>query len=414
MPLTTHIAPVVVTMTGGPPIRDGAIAVDGDRIAAVGPAEEVAERHPGARVRRWDGILTPGLVNAHTHLQYTDFAHLASSGLPFPEWLAAMNRERADYTEARWQESARRGVHLMLRSGTTAVADVVTDPCVLTPVDRSGIRGISYLEVISDTPRWRRERRAKLLAVLETPLSRTLGVSPHTPYTVGTAAFVDAVAIARARGLRIHPHLAESAHETEFVRDGTGPLAELNRVVGFAHELLATGSGSTPTAYLDSIDALGADVHVAHGVHLDAADRAVLRKRGTAVALCVRSNKILDAGEPPVADYLAEGSPIALGTDSPASSPSLDLWEEAAAVRELALRQGYTATDLDARLVEAATVGGAAAMGLSGAGTLAQGNRADFAVFAVPVDGDPYTALVTEGGGRCIGTVLGGRMVHRR
>ncbi|UGQ14721.1 amidohydrolase family protein [Yinghuangia sp. ASG 101] len=414
MPLTTHTAPVVVTMTGEPPIRDGAVTVDGDRVTAVGPAAEVVKRHPDARVRRWDGVLTPGLVNAHTHLQYTDFAHLAASGLPFPEWLAALNRERADYTEARWQESARRGVHLMLKSGTTAVADIVTDPCVLTPVDRSGMRGISYIEVISDSPRWQAERRAKLLAVLETPLARTLGVSPHTPYTVGTAAFTDAVAIARARGLRVHPHLAESAHETEFVRDGTGPLAALNRTFGFAHELLAAGSGLTPTGYLDAIDALGGDVHVAHGVHLDAADRAVLRERATPVALCVRSNAILDAGVPPVADYLAEGSPIALGTDSPASSPSLDLWEEAAAVRELALRQGYTAADVDARLVEAATVGGAAAMGLTDAGRLAPGTRADFAVFAVPVDGDPHTALVTEGGGRCVGTVLGGRMVHRR
>ncbi|WTW96773.1 amidohydrolase family protein [Streptomycetaceae bacterium NBC_01309] len=415
MPLTIHAAPVVLTMTGEPPLREGAVVVDGDRIAAVAPAAEAADRFPDARVRRWRGVLTPGLVNAHAHLQYTDFGHLASSGLPFPEWLAALNRDRADYTEARWQESARRGVHLMLKSGTTAVADIVSNRPALTPVARSGIRGISYIEVIADSARWDAKRRARLLDVLTTPADRTLGVSPHTPYTVGTDVFRECVAIARERGLRIHPHLAESAHEIEFVRDGTGPFALVNHAVGFTLELLDGGSGLTPAAYLDSIDALGPDVHVAHGVHLDAADRAVLRERGTPVALCVRSNRILQAGEPPVADYLIEGSPLALGTDSLASSPSLDLWEEAAAVRELAIRQGYTAPDLDHRLAEAATLGGAAALGLPDAGTLRPGAPADFAVFDVPTDDiDPYTALVTQAGGRCIGTSLNGRLVHRR
>lgn len=414
MPLTIHAAPVVLTMTGEPPLRDGAVVVDGDRITAVGPAAELAERHPDARVRRWQGILTPGLVNAHTHLQFTDFAHLASSGLPFPQWLAAMNRDRAGYTDARWQESARRGVHLMLKSGTTAVADIVSNRAVLVPVARSGIRGISYIEVIADEARWTAKRRARLLDVLNSANGRTLGVSPHTPYTVGTSVFRECLAIARERGMRIHPHLAESAQETEFVRSGTGPLALVNHAVGFDLELLHGGSGLTPAAYLGSIDALGPDVHVAHGVHLDAADRAVLRDRGTPVALCVRSNHILQAGEPPVAAYLTEGSPLALGTDSLASSPSLDLWEEAAAVRELALRQGYTAPDLDRRLVEAATTGGAVALGLTDAGTLRPGAPADFAVFDAPADGDPHTALVTQGAGTCIATSLNGRLVHRR
>ncbi|MCF2529539.1 amidohydrolase family protein [Yinghuangia soli] len=419
MPLTLHAAPVVLSMAGGPPLRDGAVLVDGDRIAAVGPAAGLAERFPAARVRQWRGVLTPGLVNAHAHLQYTDFGHLAESGLPFPEWLAAINRERAGYSEARWQESARRGVHLMLKSGTTAVADIVTHRCVLVPVARSGIRGISYIEVISDGPRWTEKRRARLLDALATPLSRTLGVSPHTPYTVGTAVFAESVAIAREQGLRVHPHLAESAHELEFVRSGTGLFETVNRVVGFDHELLDGGSGLAPAAYLDSLDVLGSDVHVAHGVHLDAADREILRKRQTPVALCVRSNKILQAGEAPVADYLAEGSPLAIGTDSLASSPSLDLWEEAAAVRELAVRQGYTAADLDRRLVEAATLGGAQAMGLADAGRLAEGLPADFAVFDVPADPadpdlDPYASLLAHGAGACIGTSLNGRLVHRR
>ena len=96
-------------------------------------------------------------------------------------------------------------------------------------------------------------------------------------------------------------------------------------------------------------------------MHCDPADRDVLRERGVYAALCARSNKILQSGQPPVADYLRENSPFGIGTDSLASTPSLDLLEEAAALRALALSQGYDADDLDRRIFEAATLGGAGA-----------------------------------------------------
>src|SRR6202035_1721196 len=113
----------------------------------------------------------------------------------------------------------------------------------------------------------------------------------------------------------------------------------------------------------------GPDMHAAHCVHCDPADRDVLRERGVYAALCARSNKILQSGQPPVADYLRENSPFGIGTDSLASTPSLDLLEEAAALRALAQSQGYDAADLDQRIFEAATLGGAAEIGLTDAAT---------------------------------------------
>jgi cytosine/adenosine deaminase-related metal-dependent hydrolase len=150
---------------------------------------------------------------------------------------------------------------------------------------------------------------------------------------------------------------------------------------------------------------------VAHGVHCDGADRALLKEHDTYVALCPRSNKILEAGEAPIADYLGEGNPIALGTDSLASTPSLDLLEDARAAREIAIRQGYEENDLDRRLFEAATRGGARAMGVDDVGVLQTGARADLAAFDAPTEGDPYAALLATG--TCIGTVLAGTIVHR-
>lgn len=409
--LTAHTAAVVLTMTG-PPVRGGAVLVDGDRVAAVGPAGDVVP--DGVRVRRHRGILAPGLVNAHAHLEYgPPFADLARSGLPFLPWIAELTARRRGLDDAAWLASARGSVHGLLRTGTTCVADVVTTGPGLRAAALAGLAGISYVEAVgADDEGWP-EERARVEALLDAG-GRTLGVSPHTLYTLGSRAFRECVELARARGLRLHPHLAETVEEAELVLSGTGTFADALRRVGLAHDLLGTGAGRSPAEQAEALGGLGPDVHVAHGVHLSAADRALLRSRSTAVALCCRSNALLGAGEPPVADHLAEGSPIALGTDSLASSPDLDLVAEARAARELALRQGAPREGLSELLLRAATVGGAAAMGLDGPGTLRAGGRADFAVFDVPEDRDPYAAVLEHGPGRCTATVLAGRLVHRR
>jgi cytosine/adenosine deaminase-related metal-dependent hydrolase len=230
--------------------------------------------------------------------------------------------------------------------------------------------------------------------------------------------------------------VAESPAENEYVLTGTGPFAQAMTGFGKAMELIRDGgSGLSPVAFLDKLGVFGSDVHAAHCVHCDPADREVLRARGVYAALCVRSNEILQSGRPPVADYLREGSPFGIGTDSLASSPSLDLLEEAAALRGLARDQGYAEEDLDRRIITAATLGGAGAMGLADAGRLEPGARADLAVFGVVSNGagavngavvgsgataglvaDPWGTLLdaaAAGVHRCLATVLGGTIVHR-
>jgi cytosine/adenosine deaminase-related metal-dependent hydrolase len=409
--VTVHAAPVVLPVDGEP-IEQGAVVVEGDRIVAVGPRAELAA---GQRIREWPGVLMPGLVNAHTHLQYTDFADLATSGLPFAVWIRTLTERRRTWTEPQWRESTRRGVHEALRTGTTCVADVVTDVAVLPVLARSGLAGIAYVEVVGvESHRWPDERAALLAKLAAAPAGIGLGVSPHALYSIGTDVARGAAEVARERALRLHPHLAETEDEAEYVLSGEGRFAEFSRSLDLSFELLDGGSGRTPVGYAGDLGLLGPDVHVAHGVHVAADDRATLRARGTAVALCVRSNATLGAGVPPVAAYLDEGSPLAVGTDSRASSPSLDVVEELAALREVALSQGFPADGLARRLVEMATVGGGYALGRDDVGRLVPGARADLAVFDVPADGDPYEALVMHGAGRCVATVLGGRIVHRR
>ena len=408
-----HCASVVLPITSAP-IVDGAVAVAGDRIVAVGPREELRALYADAQVRAWPGVLTPGLVNAHTHLEYSDFADMAVTGMPFAEWLLSLLERRAHFTPAMWMESARHGVHQLLQAGATCVADVVTVGPGIVAAAATGLAGISYVEMAGvDEARWPAALETLLAQLYGAPGGRVVGISPHTPYSLGTEVLRRLGALARSRGMRMHIHVAESLSEVDAVTSGTGPFGGPPPGMTFELELHGVGTALSPTAYVDSLGLLGPDMHLAHAVHLDATDRALLRERRTAVALCPRSNAILFAGTAPVADYLREGNAIAVGTDSLSSSPSLDLLDDVRALREIAVAQGYVADDLDRRLVEAATIGGAAAMGLTDVGRLEPGARADLAAFDVPTSGDPYAALVAAGAGRCVGTVLAGRLVHR-
>jgi cytosine/adenosine deaminase-related metal-dependent hydrolase len=407
-----HVAPVVLPVDGEP-VRDGAVAVEGGVVAWVGPRRDW---DGGGTVVEWPGVLAPGLVNAHCHLQYTSYADKCVPGVDFLEWIAEFAPRNATMSEEDWRRSTVDGVGALLRSGTTAVADIAAHAVVVDVLAESGLAGVSYVETVGvDDAAWD-VRRAVLLAVVDRPSGgRRMGISPHTLYTLGTGVFRAAVALARERGLRLHPHAAESPYETEYVASGSGPFAAAMAGFGLAMELVAAGgSGRTPVGELAAIGGLGPDTHVAHGVHCDAADRATLRAAGTAVAFCPRSNATLGVGEPPVAAYRAEGNPVAVGTDALSSAPTLDLLEDVAALREIALRQGSPEAGLDRWLIEAATTGGAAAMGLLDTGAIRPGARADLAAFDVPTDLDPYTALATKGAGTCAGTILAGEIAYDR
>jgi cytosine/adenosine deaminase-related metal-dependent hydrolase len=401
MSVTVHSAPVVLPV-GGEPIVDGAVTVQGDRIVRVGPRTE-------RETVRWPGILMPGLVNAHCHLQYTSYADMCVPGVDFLEWISVFAKRNRGMSDVDWRMSTQDGVAELIRHGVTSVADVAAHPEVVDAAAALG--GVSFVETVGvDDAGWAVQRPV-LEGLVDRESARAVGVSPHTIYTLGTRVLRAATTLARDRGLRLHPHAAESPYEVEYVATGTGPFALANQRWGLAMELVASrGSQRSPVAELAAAGALGRDVHVAHGVHCDAADRQLLREHGTTVALCPRSNRTLGVGDAPVAAYRREGNPVAVGTDSRASAPSLDLLADLALLKDIALGQGSPEAGLDRWLVGAATRGGARAMGID-AGTLTPGARADLTVLDVDPGNDPYAAVVGAAG-RCVGTVLAGRTVH--
>lgn len=423
-PVVVHTADHLVPIAA-PPISDGAVATRGGVVVEVGQRDEVLRRHGEAEEMSWSGVLTPGLVNAHAHLQYHGLATLGQTiHRDFEAWSVAFDDTYAAIHESEdWGAAALAGAHDSIRAGTTTVADICTDLAAVDALPRAGLSGISYIETLGNvaTDWWESDREAFVANVRESQRLATasfrIGVSPHAPYSLDTAVLGDLADIGRALDLRLHTHLAESSAEDEYYQTGTGPLADF--VAGFGRGfkiLLDGGAGQTAGEFARDCGLLGSDCHVAHGIYLNATDRAILRNTHTAVALCPRSNAVIGLDDAPVAAYLEEGNLICVGTDSLSSSPSLDLLEDVRALHDIAVSQGYAGGDLANRLLHAATIGGARAIGMASGdyrvGSLDPGSRANLAVFSVETDGrNVELDVVTRGAGTCSATIIDGAVV---
>lgn len=410
---TVHTADLVVPVSS-PPIEHGAVAVEDASILAVGSTEDIRAAFPSAESVAWEGTLLPGLVNAHTHLQYTSFTTVGSTRhASYVDWSEAFVQEYDARRGEDWATTAREGIERGLQAGVTAYGDVVTDAAALTAISDCDVAGVAYFEVIGvPMERWLAEveqRVFDLMTTTPTTASFRVGLSPHAPYSVDEPVMRAIADLARRLGVRLHTHLAESDTEDAYYRTGTGSLVErIVMRVGRPWSVVARGgSGMGAAEYARDCGLLGADSHVAHGVYLDEGERQLLHDLGTYVALCPRSNLTVGGDPPPIADYLREGRPIAVGTDSLGSSQSLDLMADVALLAELAEDSGYVGPDLEERLIHAATLGGATALGLDDLiGSLEPGKRADMAVFSVASVGE----LVRSGAGTCIGRVTAGKV----
>ena len=356
----------------GDPVADGAVAVEDGRIAAVGTAEELGE---GERFA--EAVIVPGLVNAHSHLEYAVYAGFGD-GLAFGPWIR-LHIERKGRLE--WPDHmavARLGAAECLRSGVTTIADASYSGAAAVAAGELGLSGIVYLEVFGSDPARAEELRERL-AALERERGElvSLGVSPHAPYSVSPALYAAVYALGRP----VATHVAESDDELDYLLRGEGPIAAVSEV---------DPPGTTSVRHLAAESLLGAHVVAAHCVKVDAAEIALLAEHDVGVAHCPRSNALLGCGIAPLADLRAAGLRIGLGTDSPASTPSFDMFEEMrVAVYAARARERRPDALLAGEALELATLGGAGALGLGDeVGSLAPGKRADLAV--VSLAGSPY------------------------
>ncbi|MEP7382537.1 MAG: amidohydrolase family protein [Gemmatimonadota bacterium] len=371
-----------------PPIPDGAVAVDGEHIAFVGPSALAPE---GTLVDLGDAMLLPGLVNTHTHLELTAMRGFLEE-LDFRPWIVRLTRARqAVLSHELLLASATAGIAEGLLAGVTTFADTCESGAALQAMTEMGVRGIMYLEVFGPDPAQCDASIAGLRSRLEA-LRRgasgrvRLGISPHAPYTVSDPLFAASARLAIDDGWSMAVHLAESEAEDRLVRDGRGVFAEALQARGIS----IAPRADSPVALLDRLGVLQARPLLIHCVRASTPDIRRIARYDCSIAHCPASNAKLGHGIAPLAEWLDAGIRVGLGTDSMASNNRMDILDEArvAVLMQRALSRRYDVLS-STRVLDLATRGGAAALGIEGeVGTLEAGKQADLAAFSL---GSPRT-----------------------
>ncbi len=418
-----------------PPIEDGAVAIEGEKIVAVGARQDLAARFSTAAATDFGAsVLLPGLVNAHSHLELTVMrGFLEDVEHDFFAWLLKLTIARMAMTGDDLFASAACGAIEAVRAGITCVGDSSSAAAhSMKALREIGLRGIVYQESFGPNPSLAEENVAKLrdlLAAMSALESATVrvGVSPHAPYTVSAPQLRMISRLALDQKLPLMMHAAESAAEQEFMLKGTGPFAEGLDARGIDWQAPKVSS----VEYLQGLGVLETQPLLAHCITADDADIETMRAAHAGVAHCPKSNAKLRHGRAPFAKFLAAELNCGLGSDSVASNNNCDILEEARFATLLARLSGTAlsvSSDQPASQTEvcatdavfASTLGGARALGLQDQiGSLAEGKQAD--LIAVALDGahqqpvtNPIDALVFSSSGNDVRmTMVAGNEIYR-
>lgn len=369
-------------------IEDGEVLVREGLIADVGAS--ISCQQPDEQMTNLCGcVLMPGFVNAHSHIDYTMMRN-SRDGLNLWEWLdtVAFNKNKTPHYDL-FMASAKLGAAQLALSGVTCLGDSSFTGCAAEAIDKIGLRGIVYQELFGQSMGL--DYQAKCDAVLkrveemqsEASSRLTIGLSPHSIYTSNP----EVLKWCADTGLPDALHLSEIEAESQYLINGSGPIADLRRKLGYEPMI----AGKTSARHLHDIGLLRPGVILAHCVHVNQDDIALIAESGASVAHCPRSNAFLGAGIAPLIEMRNAGIPIGIGTDSAGSCGKLDFFEEMRFALNIA-----RATAKDAGIVMAndilmmATRGGAEALGLTDQiGILAEGMCAD--MIAIDISGAlPY------------------------
>jgi len=410
--MTTIYSARWVVPVSAAPIENGAVAVEGQRVAGIGPRAEIVERFPEFKVESFgEAIILPGLINLHTHLELTAMrSYLEKEETDFFAWLRKLTVARHELMTADdIRVSATWGACEAARAGITCVGDASDAGMMSMMALRDvGLRGVVYQESFGPDARRAKENFEKLqskvdqMRTLQNELTR-VGVSPHAPYTVCGAQLELIAEYASTEGVPLMMHAAESAAEDQFLREGCGAFAQ-----GLARrEIEWKAPGVSTIDYLKQVGVLDVRPLLAHCIRVDDRDIEILRETGSAVAHCPKSNAKLGHGRAPFAKFLQAGIAVGLGSDSVASNNTCDILEEARFATLMARAGGAQVTAEEALRV--ATCGG----------ELAEGAPADFAIVSLTgvhqlPSYDPIATLIFASSGRdVILTVVAGREVYR-
>jgi cytosine/adenosine deaminase-related metal-dependent hydrolase len=387
----------VVLPVSKPPIENGAVLISGNRIVGVGPWESFT--HHASRITSdtifdlGDAILLPGLINAHCHLDYTDMAGKVPPQKRFTDWIKLMLAAKSEWNYSEFAESWVHGAQMLLRTGTTTVADFEAVPELLPDVwSATPLRVFSLLEMTG--VKSRRSPRQILRETIEhistLPGGRCrVGLAPHAPYSTVSELLRLSAQTARKQNWPLSIHVAESAQEFEMFMKAGGDMFDW--LCRNERDMNDCGLGS-PIKHLDRSGALGKNLLAVHVNYLAPGDAALLARRKASVAHCPRSHDYFKHEKFPLNKLARAKVNVCLGTDSLATvyktrkqSVELSMFDE---MRAFASAHPRISPE---KILQMATINGARALGMEGrVGEISADALAD--LIAIPFAGKPKDA----------------------
>jgi 5-methylthioadenosine/S-adenosylhomocysteine deaminase len=351
-------------------IEDGAVAIEGGRVVAVGRRRDIERRYAAGEVIDARGrAIIPGLVNGHTHIPMTLFRGIADD-LDLNEWLTKFifPAEAKNVTEEFVRTGTQLGLAEMIRGGTTTYCDMYYfEDAIADETARAGVRGVLG-ETVIDFPVADNKTWAEAMRYTESFVAKWRGhplitpaIAPHAPYTVSEAHLREVRAFSDRTGATVVIHVSETRKEVEDI---------------------SKQRGARPVEYLAGIGFLSARTVAAHTVHISEKEIGLLKEFGVGSVHNPQSNMKLASGVAPVTQMMRAGVALGLGTDGAASNNDLSMWEEMDTAAKL-----HKLSTNDPRVLSAeetlmlATIGGARALHLEKeTGSIEVGKRADLVV----------------------------------
>jgi 5-methylthioadenosine/S-adenosylhomocysteine deaminase len=409
------------------PIENGGIAIEKDKIIAVGKSFELHKKFPEVEHEDFgEAVLMPGFVNCHSHLEITVMrGFLDDSDGDFYSWLMNLTKTRAEIlTEDDITTSAVFGALEGARAGVTCFADIGRlGKAGFEALKINGLRGVLFQETEfspkNETATEDFEKlKAKFYELKETETELVkVGLSPHSPYTVSRKLFEQITEFALSENVKITIHAAESVDEDDFLKSGTGFFAGMYERFGINWDAPQISS----VEYLDKIGVLQTKPLLAHCVKVSENDIKLIAKSDSKIAHCPKSNAKFGHGIAPLERFLEEEISVGFGSDSMASNNTCDILEEARFATLLARTREEKRDFLNAeKIIETATLGGAHALGLENEiGTLEAGKQADLIAVSlnnpaqIPVHNIYNTLLFASNARDVKMTMVAGEEIYR-
>ena len=398
----------------GPVLENGLVTIRDGWITGVNDSDP-----PEPVLDLGDVILMPGLVNAHTHLEFSDLSAPLPAGDNFADWIRAVigyrQQQRNEPSEASGDSTAQvqatieRGQQESIQAGVTTVGEISTVPGSHRWYQQSSTQTVLFQEILGLDPEQIPERLQTAQQHLAnrppeaSPL--TVGLSPHAPYSMHRDLFEQTCQLAKQKQVPCALHLAESREELQLLESATGPLQEMLESLGVWNPTAIT-RGLTPLDYLQSMSELPRSL-IIHGNFLTAAEINFLGQQSDRMSLiyCPRTYSHFQNANYPLSAMLEQGVVVALGTDSRATNPDLNLLAEMQHVA-----QSHPTIDPEL-IVQMGTMQGAQALGLANlCGTIEPGKRADLiTICSNPGNSASVAEAVVTPGSRVQSVMSGGQ-----